>query len=327
MVFLATPVTRRVLTALTALLVAFGAGHLMQSILVERTPLATVEDIPDAAQILRSNQPPETLPTPPAATLTPILASPPIMQGRAGDGNEASLPQLWQEARLSPFGFSCDPELSLSLREAAMIDIRLFAPCDPEAAVTLTQADLSIGLRTDAYGRAATTMPALSDVVAVVLETGRRSAQATTLASEARAFARVVLVWEGPRVFGMHAFEFGAKPGESGHIWNGAPKTAARATRGTGGFMVEMGDGSGKSAQVYTFPTGHSPLRGVVELIVQADITETTCGQMARATALQTGPLGGMTETDVRVTLPDCNSVGDILELKNLLQDMRLAER
>ena len=161
-------------------------------------------------------------------------------------------------------------------------------------------------------------------------EAGQAAAQtveASLHVSEADAFSRVVLVWEGPQVFRMNAYELGASRGETGHIRAGSEKTPSRAVRGTGGFLVRIGDGSGRSAEVYSFPTGYSPLHGVVKLVVEADVTEETCGQLAHATALQTGPLGGMSATDVRVTIPDCDRLGDVMELKNLLQDMRLAGR
>lgn len=317
---------RRILTAVSALAIAMGAGYLMQGVLATQTPLATVEDMPDAARILRSGRDPKPLPTPPAATLMPILLAPPVMPDRV-QRPEAAPPQLWKDSQLSPFGFSCDPELSLKLRDAAMLDIRLFAPCDPETVVTLRQGALSIDLETDAFGRVETAMPALSTTSEILVDTGRRILRETMSVPEALEFSRVILTWEGPRILKMNAYEFGARRGESGHIWAGSSKTPSRALRGTGGFLVDLGDGAGRSAEVYTFPTGYSPLRGIVELIVEADVTEDTCGHMAKAIALQTGPLGGLSETDVRVTLPDCDRIGDVLELKNLLQDMRLAGR
>jgi hypothetical protein len=228
---------------------------------------------------------------------------------------------------MSPFGFECEPELTLKAEDAAMIEVRLFAPCDPDQRVTIRHESLEFEVMTDSFGRMRTVLPALSDTVRVTAAMERLSVEAAASAADARSFSRVLLVWEGEQVFRMNAYELGAKRGEAGHIRAGFEKTAKRAMRGTGGFLAAMGDGSGRSAEVYTFPTGHSPLQGVVELIVEADVTEETCGTLARATALQTAPLGGLTATDVRVTLPGCDRVGDVVELKNLLQDMRLAGR
>lgn len=325
MTFLMSLGKRRGATALVALLIAFGAGYLMQVILADRTPIAAVDRLPEAAPVLRAAEEPATLPVPPAATLVP-LQRPPVMPDRV-DTPERPMPEPRDDARISPFGFDCDPTLSMKERDAAMIEVRLFAPCHPGRPVTLRQGKLEIDLTTDAFGRAHTMLPALSEAATVTAVLGQTSIRSSLHVAGAEAFSRVVLIWEGDQVFWMNAYELGAKRGEAGHIRAGFGKTASRAVRGTGGFLVSLGDGSGRSAEVYSFPTGYSPMHGVVKLVVEADVTQETCGRAAHATALETGPLGGMTVTDVRVTLPGCDRVGDVLELKNLLQDMRLAGR
>lgn len=325
MKFLASLGRRRAFSAFVALMIALGAGYLMQSVLVEQTPLATVDRAPDAAPSLRSAEQPPSLPTPPAATLVP-LTPPPVMPDRV-EKPEPVVPEAQDDARLSPFGFDCAPELVLKARDAAMIEARLFAPCDPGRRVTFRHGPLAIDLTSDSFGRASAILPALEEEAEVDAVLAGQTVRASAEVPDARAFSRVILIWEGAQVFRMNAYELGASRGESGHIRAGSPKTPARAMRGTGGFLAMSGDGTGRLAEVYTFPTGYSPLRGVVELIVEADVTSETCGKMARATALQSSPLGGVTETDVRVTLPGCERVGDVLELKNLLQDMRLAGR
>lgn len=326
MQFPAIPGKRRVLTAMAALLVAFGAGYVMQNILVEQTPMATVDRLPDAAPILKSSTGPRPLPTPPAATLVPSLPRPPIMPERV-EKPTPIVPDLWEDARISPFGFDCTPELTLKPRPAAMIEASLFAPCDPGEVVTIRQGELELDYRADAFGRVTTLLPALGVTPQIGVETPRGSLTASASVEDAHGFSRVVLAWDGAQVFRMNAYELGARRGQAGHIWAGSPKTANRALRGTGGFLVALGDGSGRSAEVYTFPTGHSPMRGVVELVVEAEVTDRTCGQPEKAVAFQTDPLGGMTRTDVLVTLPSCDSLGGVLELKNLLRDMRLAGR
>jgi hypothetical protein len=320
------PGKRRIATALAVLAVAFGTGHVMQSVLVERTPMANVDDMPDAAFQLRDADRSRSLPTPPAATLVPILPRPPVLPDRV-DKPVQSVPELWEDARMSPFGFSCEPELNLTARPAAMVEVSVFVPCDAGEIVTFRHGALSFALKSDVFGRAMAVLPALSPRVNVDIATPRRSASATIGLPEAADFSRVIIAWDGPQIFRMNAYELGSGRGQSGHIRASSPKTAARAVRGTGGFLVTVGDGSGGSAEVYTFPTGFSPLRGVVELVVEADVTRETCGTTAEAQALQSSPLGGLTGTDVRVTLPDCDRLGEVMELKNLLQDMRLAGR
>lgn len=316
---------RRGATAFVALMVAFAAGYLMQVVLAERTPLAAVDQIPDAAEVLRAAEEPATFPTPPAATLVP-LQRPPVMPDRV-DTPDTQPPDIRDDARMSPFGFDCKPELTLTEQDAAMIKVRLFASCDPKERITLRHGALEIELITDPFGRVEAVLPAMSETATVTAVLARQSVQSSLYVADADAFSRVVLLWEGDQVFRMNAYELGADRGEAGHIRAGHGKTASRAVRGTGGFMVSLGDGSGRSAEIYSFPTGYSPMHGVVKLVVEADVTEATCGQTVRAKALQTSALGGMSATDVRVTLPDCDQIGDVIELKNLLQDMRLAGR
>lgn len=317
---------RRAVTALLALLIAFGAGYLVQVVFADRTPLAKVDHLPDAAPLLRSSGEAPALPTPPAATLVPLMPPPPVLPDRV-DQPESTEMEDWDDARTSPFGFDCAPSMTLKLRDASIVEASLLAPCDLEKRVSFLHDKLRVDVMTDAFGRAKVLIPALSEAVLVTAELGQRKIQSELYGPRARAYSRVVLSWEGNQIFRMNAFELGAKPGEAGHISSASPKTASRAMRGTGGFMFVTGDGSGRVAEVYSFPTGYSPFRGIVELIVEADVTENVCGQLAEAQALQSNPLGGVSETTVRVTLPDCDKVGDVMVLKSLLQDMRLAGR
>ena len=248
MEFLAAFGWRRAFTALAALLIAFGVGYLMQSVFVEHTPMATVDELPDAAPILRSADRPRALPTPPAATLVPLVP-PPVMPDRVHKPDPSDK-EAWDDAKMSPFGFSCDPTLELKPRDAAMISVKLFAPCDPDRVMTFRHESLEIELATDSFGRASTMLPALDTEATVSVEAGGHPVREVATVPDARAFSRVAIIWEGPQVFRMNAYELGAKRGETGHIWSGSAKTPARAMRGTGGFLIQLGDESGRSAEV-----------------------------------------------------------------------------
>lgn len=317
---------RRSVTAAVALLVAFGAGVLMQYILVDRTPLATLREIPAIGPLLRRAEAPPELPTPPAGTLVPVLPPAPLFPGRVENPGPLP-PEVQDDTRLSPFGFDCEPELKLTALEAAMIEAQLTAPCDQGQSVVFRHGPLELELATDAFGRAKTVLPGLETLSYVEAVLERQTINASLPVADSRSYSRVIMMWDGPQVFQINAYELGATRSESGHVSGETPKTASRAARGTGGFLVSLGDGTGRSAEVYSFPTGYSPLRGVVELIVEAEVTETSCGRLSEALTLQSNPLGGMFRTDVRVTLPSCERVGEVMELKNLLQDMRLAGR
>lgn len=317
---------RRALTAIIALVLAFGSGHLMQTVLRDDSSVATFGTQPDAAPVLRRNETPRPLPTPPAATLTPILERPPVLPGRAAEDRQGPV-RLYDDARLSPFGLPCQPVMTVDVRTAAMLEVAVSAPCNPAAEIAFRHGGLSITASADGYGALTVWLPAFSDPAVVTAEFDGVVLRSEVVAPEATGFSRVVLAWGGEQVFQLHAFEFGADPGESGHVWRDRPKSVARALRGSGGFLVGVGDGSGISAEVYSFPAGLSPLQGVVRLIAQGEVTEETCGRLVRASTFQSGPLGRILASDLAFPMPGCDAIGEIVVLNNLMQDMRLAGR
>lgn len=312
MKFLASLTRRRGFLAAAAMMMAFGTGVVMQHFLADSAILARMQAEP--APVLEAD------------VVEPDFPEPPVHEARVAE-DVHTVPRLWDDARISPFGFDCAPELTVSVGDAAMLRVDVFAPCNPLQLVALGHDLLEVDVTTDAYGRATTILPALEKRAAVSANFGDRVVKAEATVPGARSFSRVILTWSGSQIFHMNAYEFGASRGETGHIRASAPKTPSRAVRGTGGFLTVAGDGTGRTAEVYSFPTGYSPLRGVVRLAVEADVTEEICGKTASASALQTNPLGGLSTIDVQVTLPACDRVGELFELKNLFQDMRLAGR
>ncbi len=309
---------KRVVTALVTLLIAFLTGHLMQTVLADKTPVAAVDDAPDAAPVLRSIEEPKPLPTPPAATLVPILGTPPVLPDRVkerrGQRRDASAPS------------ACKPGAVASAAPGATIVVRV-QTCQAQARVTLRQGDITVDQTSDKEGRAEIRIPAFRERVELdVTHPGGTETLGVTV-TDATNYEHVALQWTGPQVLKMHAYEFGARRNQFGHVWSGAPKSPIRAARGSGGFLTGLGDGSGASAEIYSFPAGETPVRGVVRLIVEAEVTESTCDSDVRATAHQTGALSRMTATEVEFKMPGCDTVGDIVQLQNLLRDMRLAGR
>lgn len=309
---------RRVATVVGVLLVAFLSGHVMQTWLADDKPVASVTQAPDAAPTLKSVQEPKPLPTPPAATLMPILETPPVLPTRPMDGT----PDM--QARLST---GCDPRLFLTPAPAGTFSLSFRAPCDGEAEVEIRQGPLVATQRLDRTGRLALRIPALSDEVAVQVALGDTTLSAELTVPDALDFQHVALIWHGPQMLKLNAFEFGAARNEIGHVWSGAPKTPTRASRGTGGFLTRLTSDRGPSAEIYSLPTGRAPLRGVVRLVVEAEVTTESCGKVVRARAIQPTAFRRTSETDVEVALPDCDRIGETVLLQNLLRDMRLAGR
>jgi hypothetical protein len=170
-------------------------------------------------------------------------------------------------------------------------------------------------------------LPALGNKVTLTVDVAGATLEAATEVAEASWFRHAAILWDGRQDLRINAYEFGARKSQFGHVWSGAPKSPSRASRGSGGYLTRLGDENGASAEIYSFPAGHTPLKGVVRLVVEAKVTRDNCGREVRATALQTGPLGRPSETEVELVLPDCDRLGEIIQLQNLLQDMRLAGR
>lgn len=307
---------RRWVTVLATLLLAFLSGHVMQTVLADRADVATTEDGPDAGPALRdADEGRKALPVPPAATLIPIILRPPVMPDRV------------DEPHASTEREGCTPVLVVSAAPAATVRLQLEAPCHALETVSVQQGDIQADVKVGENGSLQLRMPALSERPVVQVEMSDRELVSTAKVPDANQFQHVAIQWEGRQELRINAYEFGARKSQFGHVWSGAPKSPARAVRGTGGFLTRIGNGSGRSAEIYSFPAGQSAARGVIRLEAEAITTRDNCAVTVLATALQTGPLGDLSPTEVRLTMPDCDRVGEIVRLHNLFQDMRLAGR
>ena len=318
--FLATLDKRRIATVLVVLLIAFLTGHVMQTVLADKEPVAAINGGPDAAPVLRSNEDPKPLPTPPAATLMPILERPPLLPRRVQEPM-----RIWRDAKMAEP--DCTASATAQPSPAATVTLRIDAPCHKGATVRVRQGQIVADAYTNAQGKLTMRMPALSETVAFEVELGDKLIRTIAKVPEAPNFQHVALLWTGKQALRLHAYEFGALKNQFGHVWSGAPKSPIRASRGSGGFLLRLGDGTGASAEIYSFPAGQAPTRGIIRLIVEAQVTKENCGHVIQATALQSGALGHLSPTDVEYSMPGCDSIGRIVRLQNLLQDMRLAER
>ncbi len=310
---------RRVATIVVVLFIAFLSGHLMQTILADDAPVASVRDAPDAAPVIRRGDEPKPLPTPPAATLMPILERPPVLPERA-DEPEVS-PDI--EASADP----CQPRVFATPAVAATVILSLRAPCHHSTGVEIRQGPLVAMQTTDAEGRLTVRLPALATDVVIEVSVGETVVTAETQVTDAENYRHVALTWDGPQMLRLNAFEFGAARNDVGHVWSGAPKSPKRASRGSGGFLTRLLSEDGPSAEIYSLPVNASPLRGVVRLVAEARVTAENCGRVVKARAFQPTAFRRLSETDVEVALPDCDHLGEVVVLQNLLRDVRLARR
>lgn len=78
-------------------------------------------------------------------------------------------------------------------------------------------------------------------------------------------------------------------------------------------------------AEVYTFPSAKSVQDGVVDLSVEAEVTNTNCGLEIEAQTLEMTSNGQMKAHDLTLAVPDCGAIGTFLVLNNLVSDLKVA--
>ena len=225
----------------------------------------------------------------------------------------------------------CLVDLTGENRAAAMIALRLTAPCQPNARVTFQQGELTFSMATDANGLIEVDLPALSETALIIATLDDGNAAAVEMMVDTLAFYdRAAVQWQGIDGIGIHAREFGADYDSDGHVWSGAPRDATIAARGQGGFVTRLGDpelGNAAMAEVYTFPTGMTQSTGDIELTVEVQVTDLNCDRQVTASVIEISQGQAAPMSTLDMTLPACDAVGDYLLLKNLVDDLKIAAK
>ena len=225
----------------------------------------------------------------------------------------------------------CEPVLTAAPMPAAMVALSLTAPCAPDSTVTIHHQGMMFTVLTDPTGRLQVTVPALVAGAVFIADLGNGAgAVAVADVPEAAQIDRAVLLWQGLDGLMIHAREFDAPYGAPGHVWSGAPGNAQAAQAGEGGFLIRLGGpaiADGMMAEVYTYPSFQNRRSGTVVLTVEAEITAGNCGRDVSAQAIQMSPGGPPFAADLTMTLPDCDALGELLVLNNMLMDLTLAAR
>lgn len=271
------------------------------------------------------------LPQPPAAALVPVyfeLDATALADRLARTGSRTKAGRL-KDIERSSFGLACDITVTARVMPAAQVSLNIAAPCHGEEAVVIRQGELAVTESLSVVGSASILIPVLSDVaVFELLFADGTSVTTSAYVPEAVNYDRVALQWVGESGLEIHALEFGAAYGDAGHVWRLAPRSAATAARG--GFLTSLGSSElaeGYRAVIYSFPTGSSQRTGVVRLNVEAEVTAANCGHEISAQSFQKTGDGKVQMTDLTLlSVPGCDAIGDILLLKNLLQDLKIAQ-
>jgi hypothetical protein len=225
----------------------------------------------------------------------------------------------------------CQPSLSVEPTAAAMVQLDFKAPCNTGERVTVHHNGMMFTEVTDKSGKLSITAPALAEnaLFMVSLATGK-TLVANTQVTSLDFYDRAVIQWKGNKGLQIHALEFDANYGEDGHVWAENSGSVQQVVSGERGFITHYGDISSPDAlyvEVYTFPTLTSKKEGTVRLSVEAEIASHTCGKEIEAQSFQYVSGEKLRVQDMTLQMPDCDSFGGYLVLKNLLEDLTIAHR
>lgn len=224
----------------------------------------------------------------------------------------------------------CAVQLNASAAPGALAKLELSAPCHGDLPVVIHHQGMMFHGITDFSGALTVDVPALaSEAYFIAAFDDGEGAVAATQIGDLALYDRAVVQWQGHEGMELHAREFGANYGDVGHRWSGAPG-ALDLVRDGSGFMTKLGNPAAPEplmAEVYTFPSGMTKVSGRVTLTVETEITTRNCGREVAAQSIQISPGSETTATDLIMTMPSCDTVGEFLVLKNMFQDLTLAAR
>jgi hypothetical protein len=220
---------------------------------------------------------------------------------------------------------ACDPVMTLAAQPGAMVLVEVDAPCLAEQRVTIHHNGLMFTHLTDDQGQMAVVAPALASSAVFIADfSNGDGAVGHVMVPDMMQYERAVAQWRGDLGLELHAREFGADYGVAGHVWSGALQSSAAEAQ-----LVLLGDRDlpeSYRADVYTVPAVAGQA-GDIHLSVEAEVTATNCNRDIQAEALQWRPNGQLEVRELSLAVPGCDTVGDFLLLKNLLQDLKIAAR
>ena len=336
---------KRLVTAAVTIILAGAIGHLMQyglwpggggegfaaapsdavSPVVRPSGLGATDPLPGRAPVTVMS---DALPRPPADALSPGTLASAVVGRHAVPDDAFHAPDRPDYRDLNAFGMPCEKALTASLVDGGFVALNLSATCNPNERVEIEHAGLRFAMRTSVLGELAVTVPAfMTEAEFSVIMADGSTASAALRVPEAATVSRVALQWLGDPTMSIHAFEFGANAGDPGHIYHDKQASTLGRAGHVGGDIVALGDPGVESprlAEVYSLPAGAYSDDGLVRLQVESRVTAFTCGKDSVAEAVQSTQGGRPTVVAVRLAMPGCDAVGDILVLKNILRDLRV---
>lgn len=274
---------------------------------------APAPEVPEAIVEVSALRSVPGLPDLPAAEPKPLVAGTLLAARVDGLDKGYVRPATAADANYSIFGIACDDStLSLDATARAMLRVTLSAPCFPNERVVISHSGLTFAVATDKAGDLGLMLPALAAEASVDVRIGSEEVmRATHDVTGLDALSRIAVQWQGSEGFHLSAFENGAGFGTEGHVSATRPRDRATSD---GGFLTVLGDPAVDRpmlAEVYTAPEATR----VDEIVIEAEVTATTCGRALNGTALRMAPGAPPRIEPLSFAMPGCDAVGDFLML------------
>ncbi len=208
------------------------------------------------------------------------------------------------QADISAFGLPCETALQVEPLPGAIFAIAVNAPCKPYEDITFHYAGLTFDIVTGVTGQAAFELPAIASSANLesVFSDGH-SISAQLEAPDLSEYARVAVAW-------TEALDMRLTANAPDHM----PVS-----------FYALGQQDRRTVQILSHHQSPEARRAVIRLGVAAPITAQNCGLERHAKIRHLQPDMPSISYDLVLAATSCDRVGGNLELKNVLQDLKLA--
>jgi hypothetical protein len=234
-------------------------------------------------------------------------------------------PEMGAEPLAEARPADCPVTLDVIAADKATLDLTLIAPCRASERLVLRHGGLAITGMTSLTGTMFASLPGMDAAgeVSILFADGQEVTAAAAL-PDLHVYRRFAVQWMADDSFQINAFENGARFGQAGHVSIANPQRVLANIPTRGGYLTSLGDRTASVpmlAEVYTFPTEDD---ASVDLTLEATVTTATCDRELLGEVLFSES-GAVAKTDLSMSMPTCDGIGDVLVLNNPLPDLKLA--
>ncbi len=161
------------------------------------------------------------------------------------------------------------PSLTLDTRAAAITFAIIESPCHAGTVAELSYEGLRFAIQIDGAGTGTIAAPGFQHASDATIRFADDTQLSFNIAfNDTEKMDRVAVATESATELQLHAFEFGAAPGDPDHVGPANPRRHDDVRRRGGGYMLEYApvDGTGQTVEIYTFWHRRRGGEGIVRL-------------------------------------------------------------